>query len=46
MNSENLNNFDRDGVILLKEVIQAEAITAVKNEYEKLLQNRKRGSFY
>ena len=36
MNSENLNNFDRDGVILLKEVIQAEAITAVKNEYEKL----------
>ena len=34
--SNYLNDFERDGVILLKDVLPSEAILAVKDEYDKL----------
>ena len=34
--SNYLNDFERDGVILLKDVLPSEAILAVKDKYDKL----------
>ena len=33
---ENLKNFEKDGVILLKNVLPKQAMEDVKNEYDKL----------